>query len=219
MNWSDLDYWNTGEYQVVEERLKDLTLAKTAWCPGPKNVFRAMDLVPFDKVKVCLVGQDPYPNSGHACGLAFSVSEETKVFPITLKRLFAEYMSDLHQPEPKDGDLTTWCDEGVFLWNAIPSCEEHKSLSHNWPEWRMLTEEIITKLSNSGQYIVFIFLGGVAREFAKLVNTNECDVIETSHPSPRGSLNSKTPFEGSRIFTRTNDLLVSHGKGMIDWRL
>lgn len=213
MKW-ELDYFNSGEWQVVDERLKDL---KGKFNPSRKNLFRALELVSFDACKVMVCGQDPYPDSRFATGVAFSVPDGEKI-PPTLSMIFDEYESDLHYPRPSSGTLEKWATEGVLLWNVVPSCETGHSLSHDWEEWHWLTGEIIEKLKAKG--IVFVFLGTRARAYASLVHdAKNCRVIEASHPSPRALLSAKEPFRGSRIFSRTNDALNTLGLGAINWRL
>src|SRR5262249_45073109 len=123
------------------------------------------------------------------------------------------YVRDLHFTYPVTTDLTPWARQGVFLWNAIPSCEQWRSMSHDWPEWEELTKEIIERLDERG--IVFVFLGSVARRFEPYTSSRS-ESICFSHPSPRGSINSNSPFIGSRMFSTINDLL---GSNPIDWRL
>jgi len=217
MKW-DLHYFQTGEWQVVDERLADLTAAKLPFCPSRKNLFKALELVPFEDVRVMIMGQDPYPDPGMATGVAFSIPPSEKRIPPTLANIFKEYVDDLHYSAPINGDLSPWCKQGVLLWNAIPSCEAFKSMTHyHWSEWHPLTQEIVTKLSAKGT--VLVFLGAVAREFAKFANSETSNIFEFSHPSPRGSLNSKTPFVGSRMFSTINASLNDIGHEVIDWRL
>lgn len=216
--WKKLKFWETGEYQVVQERLSDLDKTKTLYNPSKKLLFEALRLTPYDKTKVMFCGQDPYPDHGLATGLAFSIPEGTKTFPPTLNTIFAELESDLHIPHPKSGNLTKWAEEGVLLWNVVPSCLAGHSLSHDWYEWRLLTDEIINSLKERG--VVFVFLGSRAKEHASLVRDAEnCRVFETSHPSPRGQLSAKTPFRGSRIFSKMNAALVEIGLSPVDWCL
>jgi len=215
----NLDYWKSGEWQVVNERLKDMERANVGYNPRRTNLFAALSRTSLDDVVCAIIGQDPYPQGGFATGYAFSIprSVEPRDFPPTLRTIFSEYHSDLGYPIPDHGDLGRWSDQGVLLWNAIPSCRSGVSLSHDWEEWSWLTREIITKLSHKG--IVFAFLGGVARRYLEYVDLTNNEVILTSHPSPRGSRASKTPFEGSRLFTTINDKLLNQGLKAIDWRL
>lgn len=222
MNPWALDFWKSGEYQVVRENLDDEEKLGLRCNPPRKDLFKALSMVPQDKVRVAIIGQDPYPQHSFATGLAFSVPAEIRVgsWPPTLRCIIDEYCSDLGYPRPSNGDLSKWAKDGVLLWNAIPSCREGCSLSHDWPgrEWDYLTREIVQKLSR--QSIVFAFLGGTARRFVPDVAADSGSVvIETSHPSPRGSMNSRTPFRGSRLFSTINDKLVGLGMKPIDWRL
>jgi uracil-DNA glycosylase len=215
--WEELPYWNSGEWQVVEERLADLDAAGIRYNPGRPDLFKALDQCPYAKTKVVLVGQDPYPSYTYATGLAFSIPKRCKQFPPTLTNILKEYSTDLHLPTPAHGDLSTWSKQGVLLWNAVPTCLEGKSLSHNWEEWQTLTQQIITKASE--KCCVIVFLGSLAKNFAKYVKPGSCEVIELSHPSPLGSLSAKNPFIGSRMFTTINDKLNGMGIKPIDWEI
>lgn len=218
----NLDYWKSGEYQVVREKLDAEEKAGFTINPGRKSLFEALRRVPECDVRVCIVGQDPYPDPRMATGVAFSIPHEfgSREFPATLRCIFDEYCSDLGYPRPTHGDLSGWAAQGVLLWNAIPSCRTGLSLSHDWPgqEWSYLTREIMHRLSTRS--VVFAFLGSVARRYVKDVEPSYgAVVIETSHPSPRGSLNSRNPFRGSRLFSTINAKLVENGIESIDWRL
>lgn len=215
--WGDMKYWESGECQVVEEMLKDLDDRCIAWNPGHKNLYAALKAVPFKDVRVCIMGQDPYPESKYATGLAFSIPKEVHPFPGSLNTLFRELSRDLHCDTPTKGDLTLWCDQGVLLWNAVPVCITNQSLSNDIPEWRLLSEEIVRSLSSQG--IVYALLGGKARSFASLINPEDNVIIETSHPSPRASKASFNPFLGSRIFSRINAALNTLGRKTIEWEL
>lgn len=219
MTWDDFDYWNTGEWQVIQEHLDDMEREGHVYCPSRDMLFAAMDAVEFDDVRVAILGQDPYPDPKFATGIAFSIPARLKPpYPVTLFNIFREYTSDLNYPWPKNGSLTRWCDQGVFLWNVIPTCEERKSLSHeDWLEWAYLTKEIVERLNKRN--VVFVLLGGRARAYSIHIDDEISSVIETSHPSPRGQLKSKLPFLGSRIFSRVNDALCELKKEPIDWKL
>jgi uracil-DNA glycosylase len=218
MTWDDLQYWQSGEWQVVEERLSDMDKSGVLYNPERQLLFAALDATPLDKVQVVLMGQDPYPSGKYATGLAFSIPKAATSHPPTLSTVLREYEDDLHLPYPKNGNLEKWAAQGVLLWNAIPSCELGKSLSHDWNEWSHLTKEIVQSLSQQGG-IVFVLLGGVARRYSGYVDTTRNDLIETGHPSPRGNLNSKVPFSGSRIFSTINACLCKRGKAPVDWKL
>ena len=218
MNWDDLSYWQSGEWQVVEERLSDMDKSGKLYNPERQLLFAALDATPMEKVRCVILGQDPYPSGKYATGLAFSIPKAATSHPPTLSTVLREYEDDLHLPYPKNGNLEKWASQGVLLWNAIPSCEVGKSLSHDWVEWASLTEEIISRLSTQGG-IVFVLLGGVARRYQAKIDPTRNDLIQTGHPSPRGNLNSKVPFSGSRIFSSINACLCKRGKAPVDWRL
>lgn len=222
MNPWALDFWQSGEYQVVRENLDDDHRSGYVVNPERKSLFKSLSITPQEKIRVAIIGQDPYPQHEFATGLAFSIPKDVgpSRFPPTLRTIFDEYESDLGYPRPTHGDLSKWAENGVLLWNAIPSCREYHSLSHDWPgrEWDYLTREIVRRLS--AQSIVFAFLGSVARRHAEAVLPEQgSQVICTSHPSPRGSKNSRVPFRGSRLFSTINDKLCGLGISPIDWRL
>lgn len=214
-NWP-LKFWQSGEYQVIKERLHDLrepTTNRHLYCPHPSNLFRELSLLRPGEVKVVIVGQDPYPDPLLACGIAFSIPRHVKRFPQSLVNIFKEYSDDLGFNTPEHGDLTKWSEEGVLLWNAFPTCDIGRPGSHQWNEYEYLTREIIRTVDDHKP--VFVFLGRVAQAFA-----GECSeperIICTSHPSPLGVNHG---FKGSRIFSRINFQLVHMGKSPIDWRL
>jgi uracil-DNA glycosylase len=219
--WPDLKYWQSGEWQVIQERLDgydpDSDTVNPIEChPSRELLFAALDAVPIDKVKVAIIGQDPYPDKRFATGHAFSIPKTEKKIPVTLANILKEYCSDLHLPFPDNGDLTPWVRQGVLLWNAIPSVGS-KPLSHNWVEWTWLTKEIIETLNQRA--IVFLAMGSLAREFCSLYTTEISEVVAVSHPSPRGKFKGWNPFVGSRCFSTVNDKLVERGLDPIDWRL
>lgn len=212
-SWDDLNYWNTGEWQVVQEKLED-----NNFNPLKENLFAALNATPFNLTKVVLMGQDPYPALQYSTGLAFSIPLQSPSIPPTLRIILQELENDLHLPFPKTGNLEKWASQGVLLWNAIPSCETGKSMSHDWTEWSYLTQEMVESLSAKGN-VVFALLGGVARRYSKYVDTVRNDLIETGHPSPRGNMASKSPFTGSRVFSTINARLSARGFLPIEWQL
>lgn len=214
--WDDLSFWSSGEWDVVQEHLDDLSKEGVQYCPKREDLFAALDATPFDKVKVVILGQDPYPDPKYATGLAFSIPKKEKDFPPTLKTIFKELESDLDCASPAAGDLSLWAEQGVLLWNVIPSCTVGHSLSHDWPEWDCLTAEILGALGTKD--VVYAALGSRARDAAKYINPWD-NVIFTSHPSPRGNLKSNNPFSGSKLFSKINSHLKELGKDTIEWRL
>lgn len=217
--WKDLKYWETGEWQVIDERLKELKKKGRPFNPTRDKLFAALDLCPYDTCRLCILGQDPYPNSEMATGLAFSVPKEVKNLPSSLKNILQVYQDDLHLPHPGHGDLTSWAQQGVLLWNAIPSCEAGHAASHSdWFEWDYLTQEIIEQLSAKG--IVFGLFGAFARKYKKVISDESNAVIETAHPSPLAEMNNPdNAFSKSRFFSTANAALVNLGYEPIEWRL
>ena len=214
----NLDYWNSGEWQVVNERLHDMEKKGDQYNPGRSNLFASLRSCSLTSVRCVLVGQDPYPQSRYATGLAFSIPRHIgrSGFPPTLRELLSEYSRDLGYGIPSHGDLSSWAEQGVLLWNTIPSCSDGRSLSHDWEEYRYLNREVFSKVSQRG--VVFALLGGIARRDADAISSNS-RIITTSHPSPRGSANSRTPFNGSRLFSTINLHLNELALEPIDWRL
>lgn len=217
--WDDLPFWSSGEWQVIQERLEDLKKAKVVYNPSAELMFSALDQCPLDKTVLMIMGQDPYPDHEFATGLAFSIPKRFTKYPVTLQNIFREYQEDLgYRTSPSSGDLSSWASQGVLLWNAIPSCEEGKPGSHkHWFEWDDLTKQIVETLSKKG--VVFGLLGSFARKYASFIDEEGNEIVETSHPSPRGNLNSNTPFNGSRFFSTCNDRLCKLGLTSIEWKL
>jgi len=224
----DLSFFSSGEWQVCDERLKDiekinrpLGAGYPGYSPGRDKLFAALRAIPAGEVRCCIIGQDPYPSPRYATGFAFSVPVDipTEEWPPTLKTFLSEYSSDLGLPSPHHGNLEEWSSRGVLLWNAIPSCSAGQSLSHDWRDdsWGYLTREIVTILAKRG--ITFALLGQVARRSLNLISPANNAIVVTSHPSPRGSMASRTPFIGSRIFSTINDRLNDLALEPIDWRL
>lgn len=181
--------------------------------PGPKAVFRALELTPFDKVKVVILGQDPYPTKGHANGLAFSTWPHVSPLPRSLSNIFKEYQTDLGYREPRNGDLSAWAERGVLLLNTILTVEEGKPLSHAGIGWEKLAYEVVRSLGERGD-VGFLLWGKKAAEYAAACG--KCPIILSAHPSP---FSADKGFFGSRPFTRVNEELRKMGVEPVDWRL
>lgn len=195
--WKDLTWWNSGEYQVTEEKLDDLDKHSSSYCPAHSNLYAALDATPYANVRLSIMGQDPYPDPKFATGIAFSIPASLRKYPPTLEIMYEELQSDLHCTR-KNGDLRGWCDQGVLLWNVIPTCLAWKSMSHAWTEWTYLAKEIVERLSEKG--IVFVFLGRVAQEYQRYVTPSNNRILVASHPSKLGARSGRHPFLGSRLF-------------------
>lgn len=183
--------------------------------PHPKNFFKAFKKTPFDRVKVVILGQDPYHGAGQAQGFCFSVEAGTRL-PPSLKNIFKELEVSLGIPPAKNGDLTAWADEGVFLLNAILSVEAGKPASHSQIGWEIFTDEVIKKISEKKENIVFLLWGAFAQSKEKFIDTKKHFVLKTTHPSP---FSAHRGFLGSNCFVETNKILEKTGQKLIDWRL
>ncbi len=182
--------------------------------PVPKNMFTAFDLCSFDKVRVIILGQDPYHRQGQANGLAFGVDNHF-VLPPSLKNIFKEIQNDLETTPFGNGDLSRWATQGVFLLNAILTVEEGIPGSHKKQGWEELTDKIIKTLSEKKEHLVFILWGNYARQKGRYIDRNKHLVLESAHPSP---FSVHSGFFGSRPFSKTNAYLKKWGLDEIDWR-
>jgi uracil-DNA glycosylase len=216
MTWDELVFWQSGEWQVIQERLD--ACAPGSFNPKREDLFASLDATPFETVKVAIIGQGPYPDATYATGIAFSIPPSETRLPPTLLNIFKVYCEDLHYPFPRTGDLRDWASQGVLLWNAMPTCTTGSPASHrHWTEWTYLTKEIVEKLSEKG--IIFVLLGGFARNYLQYILLSTNVVLSYSHPSPLGALKSKSPFLSSRLFSTVNAKLIEQKKEPIDWRL
>ena len=186
---------------------------KTTVYPPPKNIFRAFDLTPFDKVEVVILGQDPYHGANQANGLCFAVHEGIRQ-PPSLQNIFKELESDLGQKPNLSSELESWAKQGVLLLNATLTVEAHKAGSHQGKGWEQFTDAVIRTLSNEKDYLVFILWGNFARSKKTLIDTFKHDVIESAHPSPFSAFSG---FFGSKPFSKANDKLINHTKSPINW--
>ena len=213
MNWLDvIEFFKKPAFRLLAEALEANRKNGIAVLPARSNVFKALQLTPFDQVKVVILGQDPYPNPEHAMGLAFSVPSETKPLPPTLVNIAKELKEDVGC-ETFDPDLSRWAEQGVLLLNASLTVEQGKSDSHaNY--WSPLVNEIITKLSSQREHLVFILWGSRAQAKAQFIDEGKHHIILSPHPSPLAAYRG---FFGSKPFSRTNAYLREHRKDPINW--
>jgi uracil-DNA glycosylase len=183
--------------------------------PAEDAVFAAFAHTPFERVKVVLVGQDPYPTPGHAHGLALSVPPGVAA-PPSLANMFKELETDLGCRVPDNGCLVPWAEQGVLLLNAVLTLRAGESNSHQGKGWERFTDAVIRALDARPRPLVFALWGGYARKKAKLVDGSRHAVLEGTHPSP---LSAHGGFFGSRPFSRINQALASLGEAAIDWQL
>lgn len=181
--------------------------------PRKDNFFKALELTPLDKVKVVILGQDPYHEPNQAMGLAFSVPRGEKI-PPSLKNIYKELESDLNIPAPTHGDLTKWAEQGVLLLNTVLTVEEHKALSHHKIGWQIFTDRLIYEVCQLNQPIVFILLGNEAKTKKEMIKNPNHLIIESVHPSP---LSANRGFFGSKIFSKTNNYLIKNNLNPIHW--
>jgi len=187
---------------------------KKIYPPGSK-IFNALNLTPFQKVKVVILGQDPYHGQNQANGLSFSVLNTVKI-PPSLQNIFKELHSDLNISPSKKGDLTNWSKQGVLLLNTILTVEASKPSSHSNKGWELFTNKILQILSLKKENLVFILWGKKAQEKTSLIDEEKHKVIKSSHPSPYSANNG---FFGSKPFSKTNSFLESKNIDTINWML
>jgi uracil-DNA glycosylase len=181
--------------------------------PKKNEYFKALDLVPLDKVKVVILGQDPYHGPGQAHGLCFSVNEGVSQ-PPSLKNIFKELNSDLGIEIPKSGNLERWAQQGVLLLNSVLTVENDKAASHQKQGWEQFTDKIIETVNQECEHVVFILWGAYAQKKAFYVDRKKHLVLESVHPSP---LSSHRGFFGSKPFSKTNAWLKKQGLTPIKW--
>ena len=182
--------------------------------PPGKLVFNAFNLCPFDKVKVVILGQDPYHEQGQAMGLSFSVPEGI-MLPPSLQNIYKEIQNDLGKPIPTSGDLTRWAKQGVLLLNATLTVRAHIANSHQTLGWENFTDAAIEALNAHREHIVFMLWGGFARSKKRLIDANRHCIIESVHPSPLSA--NRGGWFGQHQFSRCNAYLKQQGLDEIDW--
>jgi uracil-DNA glycosylase len=199
---------------AMGEFLRAELAAGRRYLPAGPNVLRAFTQ-PFDGVRVLIVGQDPYPTPGHAVGLSFSVSRETRPVPRSLANIFREYADDLGHPTPSTGDLTPWAEQGVLLLNRVLTVQPGQPASHRGKGWEAVTEQAIRALvARDAEPLVAILWGSDARKLA--AHMPDVPTIESAHPSP---MSADRGFFGSRPFSRANALLEELGGEPVEWKL
>ena len=184
----------------------------TVYPPG-KLIFNAFNLCPYDKVKVVIIGQDPYHGPGQAHGLCFSVNDSVP-FPPSLQNIFKEIHDDLGSPMPASGNLTRWAQQGVLLLNATLTVRAHQAGSHQKKGWEEFTDAAIRALAENREHLVFILWGSYAQKKGAFIDRNKHLVLTSVHPSP---LSAYHGFFGNKHFSRTNEYLIQHGKTPINW--
>lgn len=181
--------------------------------PSGVHIFAAFEHTPFDKVKVVILGQDPYHGPKQAHGLSFSVQDGI-AHPPSLQNIFKELKDDIGSPSPKNGNLSHWAHQGVFLLNTVLSVRANEANSHRGKGWENFTDSVIRLLSSQKEHLVFILWGAPAGLKANLIDSKKHLILQAPHPSP---LSSYRGFFGSKPFSKTNDYLIKNGKTPIQW--
>ena len=183
--------------------------------PDMYHIFEALELTPYEEVKVVILGQDPYHGPNQAHGLSFSVQPGVKI-PPSLQNIYKELQSDLGVAPVNHGYLTSWAKQGVLLLNTVLTVRQGQAYSHRGKGWEQLTDKIIEKLNERQKPIVFILWGKGAQDKIKMIDQNRHVVIASPHPSP---LSAHRGFFGSKPFSKANATLVSFGEKPINWEL
>lgn len=214
------DSWKT---RLNEEFQKDyftqlVQFVKTAYTrgtvyPPAKKIFNAFDLCPFDKVKVIIIGQDPYHEPNQAHGLCFSVMDGVS-FPPSLINIFKEIEDDLLIPMPSSGNLERWAVQGVLLLNATLTVNAHQAGSHQNKGWERFTDKIIELLATEKEHLVFMLWGAYAQHKGAIISPTKHLILQSPHPSP---LSAHRGFFGNHHFSRANAYLAEHGETPIQW--
>ncbi len=201
-------------FKIIKDKLlADKKAGYTIYPPG-QLMFNAFARTPFDKVRVVILGQDPYHNPGEAMGLCFSVPKGTRI-PPSLKNVFKEQVTDVQITIPDHGDLTSWATQGVFLMNAMLTVRHKSPGSHKSIGWQTFTDAVIKKLSDERENLIFLLWGRFAQSKSVLINQMKHHVLKAAHPSPL----ARNAFSGCKHFSITNKLLTKMNSDPIDWQL
>ena len=204
-----IDFLNDIESKFLKLNTEDVSIF-----PPIPSIFRALELVRFNEVKVLILGQDPYHGFGQANGLSFSVNKEIMI-PPSLKNIFLELENDLNIPISQHGDLTSWAQQKILLLNSILTVEQGKPNSHQKLGWDKLTNKIISRLSQRGN-MIFVLWGNIAQKKLYLIDDKENKILSAPHPSP---LSAYRGFFGCKHFSEINQILIENGSSEINWKL
>ncbi|WP_347454891.1 uracil-DNA glycosylase [Acinetobacter sp. ANC 7454] len=196
---------------LMEEKRADKVIY-----PPNHLIFNALNTTPLDKVKVVILGQDPYHGPNQAHGLSFSVQKGVAL-PPSLRNIFHELHSDLGVPIPKHGDLTHWAQQGVLLLNAVLTVEAGQPTSHQKRGWEEFTDHVIDIINEQRENVVFILWGAYAQRKGQRIDQNKHLVLKAAHPSPLSA--NRGGFFGCKVFSKANNYLKQHGIEPIDWQL
>ena len=209
------DYLLRPEMRALSAFLRERAAAGARIFPPARNIFAAFDATPFDRVKVVVLGQDPYHGPGQAHGLCFSVQPDVPV-PPSLLNMYKEIERDLGLPRPDHGYLMPWARQGVLLLNAVLTVEQGKAGAHQGRGWEEFTDHVVEVLDREREGLVFMLWGSYAQKKGRIVDARRHRVLRTTHPSP---LSAHRGFLGSGHFSAANDYLQRRGAAPIDWSL
>jgi uracil-DNA glycosylase len=208
------DVFSASYFVQLKEFLVEEKLRYKIYPPG-SQIFNAFNFTPFEKVKVVILGQDPYHGPGQAHGLCFSVPDGIRQ-PPSLQNIFKEIQQDLGIPIPSGGNLEKWAKQGVMLLNATLTVRAHQAGSHQNKGWEQFTDSAIKKLSEERKHLVFLLWGNYAIAKQELIDESKHLILKSPHPSP---FSANRGFFGNRHFSKTNNYLREHGIEEIDWRV
>lgn len=208
------DCLKSDTFKQLMEKVEEEYKTKEVY-PLREDLFSAYKMTPYNKVKVVIIGQDPYHGEGEAHGLSFSVRPGVQI-PPSLRNIYKELESDVGCYEPLFGDLSDWANEGVLMLNNTLTVIKDTPNSHSKLGWSYFTDETIRKLNDKDTPVVFILWGAFAQTKKELITNPNHLIIESPHPSP---FSARKGFFGSKPFSRTNEFLISHGIEPIDWQI
>jgi uracil-DNA glycosylase len=209
------DLFDKSYFSQIADHLKAEKALNTTIYPSGGHIFNAFSLTPYDKVKVIILGQDPYHNPNQAMGLSFSVPDGIKP-PPSLVNIFKELHKDIGMPIPSSGNLSAWAKQGVLLLNAVLTVRANEPASHAKIGWTKFTDDVILKLSSQKKGLVFILWGNFAQEKIKLIDSSKHKILKAAHPSPFSAYNG---FFGCKHFSAANEYLVKNNIDPIDWAI
>lgn len=215
-DWADVlqTSINSSSFDTLETFLLDEWQQHTVF-PEKENIFNAFKLTPFDQVKVLILGQDPYHDDGQAHGLCFSVQTGTKI-PPSLRNIYKEMDADLDIEPASHGCLENWAKQGILLLNTVLTVRAHQANSHQKKGWEQFTDDVIQRLNQEKDGIIFVLWGNSAQKKGPLIDDQKHVILSSAHPSP---LSARHGFFGSKPFSRINQILEKQGQEPIDWQL
>ena len=181
--------------------------------PAGRNIFRAFDKCPFDRLKVVIIGQDPYHGVGQANGLCFSVDDGVQ-YPPSLQNIFKEIHDDIGSPIPSNGNLDRWAEQGVLLLNAVLTVRAHQAASHSGRGWEQFTDAVVRTIAQRKEGVVYMLWGNYAQRKGQIADPERNLILKSVHPSP---LSVYRGFFGCKHFSKANDYLIQQGKEPIAW--